>query len=60
MLRKGIRLIFRNRLQGGGNASELGDVGARSGKSFLFLLTGDGRGSSLAGEAAWHMEEHIA
>jgi len=36
-----MRLIFRNRERWrGGNAKELGDVGMRPGKSFLFFLTG--------------------
>ena len=46
--RKGIRLIFRNRLWGvGGDVHEPGDVGGGSGKSYLFLLTVGGPGKQV-------------
>jgi adenosyl cobinamide kinase/adenosyl cobinamide phosphate guanylyltransferase len=53
-----------------GNANEHGDVGARSGKSSLFLLTVSnkeffffyyfGHGSVLYGEVAKRLEKHSA
>ena len=56
--RKGIRLIFRNRLWGvNGNVYELGDVGRGSGKSYLFFLTADRLEISLTGaKARWLAE----
>ena len=59
--RKGIRLIFRNRLWGvSGNVYELGDVGGGSGKSSLFFLTVDRLGISLTGEEAQRLAEHLS
>ena len=49
--RKGIGLIFPNQDVGFcGNTSEPGDVGGRSGKSFLFFLTAFYPGINLVGD----------
>ena len=58
--RKGIRLIFRNRLWGvNGNVYELGDVGRGSGKSYLFFLTANRPEISLTGARAQSLAERV-